>query len=379
MSSNDIMQSVEEYSSTDGWTTVQRNNNIKTNDKGYDKGSSKGSSKESSKGFGKSYDKGSSKGYDKGSGKGYDKGYGKGKETIHPELEKFGKVWLKTNIIRLKSTDTKINGKIHSYIKTLSTVLSNENEIIRMTKAIGHSENDKLICLANLFFICVRRDRTSLMQRIVDSLSKDNIKEELNFIVNGNDLNYTPIMRAAYHGSVNSIKLLLPWGSDINFINCDGEDIVSATEAGLRDTLLANQKNGNLNFAEIFDVQRYHDIKEYINFWNENKNNPDREELFFDLITKDETFDETKDDTTNETKKKYNILNTNENLSEQIETKLQDYIENSNIQKMTDLFLDINELIKDNLIDKIDINQIIEQYREILMDEYDNEFKVLEL
>ena len=256
----------------------------------------------------------------------------------------------------MTNQSAKINSIVFKYIKSL---LNNKNEfdIIKLTKAIGYSPIDKIICLANLFFICVKQDKISLMQIIIDSINE----KEKEFIINAYDRDYTPLMQAAYYGSFNSLKLLLIWGADVNSINIHEEDVTTAAKEGLKNSLksLKEKKQESL---EILVKPKYDSIIDYIQYWKDNLNNPNKDNIFI-----------------NEQNNKYKIIDIESDILSQIETILQSCIDDCKIKILTELFLEINNLMDDKLVLKKDIINIINEVKDILEDEYTEQLKIINL
>lgn len=257
--------------------------------------------------------------------------------------------------IKLCQNNTAIHAKVYNYIKGL-IMTQPEPDVIRMTRSLGVSPNDKTICLTNLFFICVRQDKTSLMQRIIDSVNDF----ERMYMVNAYDRKYTPIMQAAYNGSANSVKLLLTWGADVNVINVDGEDIYSATAAGVKDAIA---KHPNL---EIFLKPKFQEINTYIQWWKDNMVDTPSDELTVSVMTM-----KVSDDEPNK------LIDTKSNIVSQIETILESCIDDSMTTVMKKLFEEINQMVKSKVIESTIIDSVIEPFRKVLELDYEDEFAAL--
>lgn len=268
----------------------------------------------------------------------------KGAELKKPD------VFVNLKIVKLNLNNAAVHPKVYNYIRSLILAHS-EPDVIRITKSIGLSPNDKTICLTNLFFICVRQDKTALMQRIIDFVTEN----ERLYMVNAYDRKYTPIMQAAYNGSANSVKLLLNWGADVNIINVDGEDAFSATSAGC-----VNQVKEHPSL-EIFLKPKYQEILNYLQWWRDNKHEKD--------ITVDETVN-----TSFETEK---IINVKLDIVSQIESCLESYIEDSRTKQMKQLFEEINSMVSEKIIDKQHISKIFDKFKEILETDYVEEYETL--
>jgi hypothetical protein len=150
------------------------------------------------------------------------------------------KPYVKLGLIKLDIKNACIHPNTYKYIRyDIVNKLKNPNDIIHQVKSIGHGDTDKILCLTNLFFICVKSDKIDMMQRIIDHFKDE--KNVQNFIVNAYDRDYTPLMHATYNGCIESVKFLLSYGANIDIINKDGEDIFSATTAGLNKALTAEK------------------------------------------------------------------------------------------------------------------------------------------
>jgi hypothetical protein len=280
------------------------------------------------------------------------------KHTRNEQTRQSG-IYVNLSLIKLDRNNTKIHPKAYNYIKSL--ILTHpEPEVIRITKAIGVNHFDKIVCLTNLFFICVRQDKTSLMQRIIESVSQI----EKVFMVNANDREYTPIMHAAYNGSANSIKYLIHWGADINIVNKDGENVFSAADAGLKDEIV------KFPSLELFLRPKFQEIKNHLEWCKTNT-----EDFNFDDSSTNSTVSQMKssDETVS------TLINPKENIQEQFVDILRSCIDDCRSSTMIKLFNEVNKLVTDKLIDKKIVIDTLVEFRDILAEEYEDEFSTLVL
>lgn len=261
-------------------------------------------------------------------------------------------VFLNMKIIKLDINNTAIHPKVYNYITSLLSSFD-DNDVIRKTLSIGISHSDKIIAIVQLFFVCVRRDKISIMQKIMDNRIIS--ESDKHFIVNAYDRGYTPVMRAAYVGSSKAIKLLLHWGANPSPINIDGETIFDAIDAGLRDAIKANP------LLEIFERPKFEEIRTYLkNVHSESLTN----EVVIDTNLKKATIE-------------LHILNLNENIESQIDNLLISSVEDYNVNLLTQLFEDIKQLLTCGQLTKNVIDNIIDNYRDILQEEFPDEYAML--
>lgn len=234
--------------------------------------------------------------------------------------------------------DTNLHSKVYNH---LCHILQNKQEmdIINEAYDIGFKINDKIIVLTNLFFLCIRRGRVSLMQRIIGFVKHrcaKNANEYISYIINAFDRNYTPIMRAASNCSIACIRLLLIWGADINTININGEDVFAAAKYGyeMRCKEFANY--------ELFETKKYNETIRFIKYWKENGS------ILHDDLQKEE----------------HDLIDVDQNIDEQIDKILLQCLEDTNEGKLKLLFEEIaNKNIK---ISK----EILSKYEDELKDEF---------
>ena len=199
-----------------------------------------------------------------------------------------------------------------------------EIDIINEAFDIGLRINDKIIVLANLFFLCVRKGRVSLMQRIITFIKtrcNKNADEYISFIINAFDRNYTPIMRAASNCSVACLRLLLIWGADVNAVNINGEDVFAAAKYGY-DTRCKEFPD-----YELFETKKYKETTQFITYWKENGSL---------LCTSRGTGGTalTASEDTNIQKNKEELINTDKNIDEQIDQIILQCLEDTNEYKL---------------------------------------------
>jgi hypothetical protein len=274
-------------------------------------------------------------------------------------------VYLNLKLVKLDNTScSKISGRVYHFILDLVKRESDMN-VINTVRMIGFSPNDKLLCLTMLFQICVRQDKASMMQRIIDSVSKS----DRLFMVNAFDRKYTPLMQAAYNGSVSSVKLLLIWGANIDEINIDGEDVYSATIAG-KDSQIKKTP-----LLEIFLIPKFQEIHNYLKSWQDTENDPDDRQAIEAVSVDNEAVIIDNEAVEGSVK----LILEHEDITEQIKELLQSYIDDYNTCRLTMLFEEINQLIASNKITKDSVKSIVKIHQEILQDEFTNEFATLRL
>ena len=273
-------------------------------------------------------------------------------------------VFLNMKRLSLDINDTKIHPKVYNYITSLLNS-HDDTEVIRMTIMIGISHTDKVMAVAHLFFLCVRYDKISIMQRIFDHPILKPVDQQ--FIINAYDRDYAPIMRAAYHGSPKAFKLLLHWGANPNPVNIKGETVFNAIDAGLHDILEAKP------LLEIFERPKFQEMRTYLERWYANAEICKKPSADADVII----------DVSVEVKENPNIdinlqvLNVNGNLEDQIDIAIAESLENYNANKLTTLFGDIKCLLGNNYICREAVNVIIDNYRDELEEEFPQQYAML--
>lgn len=264
-------------------------------------------------------------------------------------------VYLNTKLKKLTNMScSSIPGKIHYYIMNLLKTEPDIYVIINTVKMIGYSHIDKLLCLTMLFQICVRQEKASLMQRIIDGISDS----DRQFMVNAYDRKYTPLMQAAYNGSVSSVKLLLIWNANINEINVDGEDISAAIDAGLKDQIKKTP------LLEIFLIPKFQEIHTFIKAW---KNSDDC------LVAKPSV------EVINVKPEKIKLIKNSDESSEEIAELLQLYIDDYNKHQLTVLFEEINELICQGKTSKQIVSTVIKIHMDVLQEDFKDILAILKI
>ena len=111
--------------------------------------------------------------------------------------------------------------------------------------------------------LCATKDDLKLLEWIYHRryISHDIIAHMVNTTLGPNQ--YTPLFRAAYAGSLNMIKALISYGSDVTKINTHGENVLSCLQAGVYNSIHKMPHN------KIFIVPRYNDCKKYLLSQNE--------------------------------------------------------------------------------------------------------------
>ena len=92
---------------------------------------------------------------------------------------------------------------------------------------------------------CAERDDIRLVESLFQHV---NSRLTIERIVNSREskLEYTPLCRAAYRGSIRLLKFLVAAGSDVNYTNSHGEDLLTTLEQGQNDAI--NQQPENAIF-----------------------------------------------------------------------------------------------------------------------------------
>ena len=157
------------------------------------------------------------------------------------------KPYVQLNQVVLDKQKTCIHKKTKMYIK--NNILANkeytdQNKIDEIL-SIGNYKNDKIICMFNVFYKCVKNNNISLIRQIINYYKKN--ETILDFIVNSyyssGKTKYTPLMCAAYYGNIDIVKLLMENGADINVINDYNENIIEMTQIGLKNHIKKNPTN----------------------------------------------------------------------------------------------------------------------------------------
>jgi len=159
----------------------------------------------------------------------------------------------------------KDNFEIQVYVYNHIKKLYSENDIItaiKLVKRIGTTPIDTIMCLANLFCYVAKVNNISDMQTIIEHIAQIDTKL-VDYIINAQVRNYTPLMYAAYNIAPDSIKFLINNGADLSIKNMHNEGVLDAVESGLKAIL---EKNGEIS---IFKQKDYEEIHEYIKFWTE--------------------------------------------------------------------------------------------------------------
>lgn len=283
-------------------------------------------------------------------------------------------VFLNLKLLRLDINNTAIHPKVYNYIANVFKSNS-DNDIIPKILPIGVNHNDKVVALANLFFICVRKDRTSLMQKIIDcNFLKNPI--DRHFVVNAYDRGFTPIMRAAYNGSSKAIKLLLFWGADKNATNAKGETVYGALESGLNELD---------DVMKILEGHKFAEIRNFLDRWEQNVENAELclQELSDPTSSNTEKISDNLDESSDELNiKKFKIItkcDDDQDYLQQISNLLVSYIENCNTSQLALLIEDINTLSSTSHELKEKIMAELDEYMEILQDEFSDEYEQLNL
>ena len=104
---------------------------------------------------------------------------------------------------------------------------------------------------------CAERDDIRLVESLFQQVNSPSTVQR---IVNSREskLEYTPLCRAAYRGSIRLLKFLVAAGSDVNYTNSHGEDLLTTLEQGQNDAI--NQQPENA----IFIRERFNQCHAFI-------------------------------------------------------------------------------------------------------------------
>ena len=278
--------------------------------------------------------------------------------------ENTNQVFINSGTVRYDINKASVHPKVYNYIKDVFKSKS-PLEGIHAVMNIGVSRIDKIIGLANLFFLAVRGDKIAIMQNIIDMVQRG----ERQFIANAYDRKYSPIMQAAYNGCDQSVKLLLIWGADTKQINCDGEDVFSAAQSGM-EMMIQNHPS-----MEILIEAKFKKITDFITSWDptfsDDFDNPESDSVFVSasaLASVPTSIDEVSYE--------YKLINPSDDIVPQFTEILGSCIDDCNNITMKKLFDDINNLIV-NGFDIEKIRSVIEENRECLEEDFSTEFSLL--
>ena len=272
--------------------------------------------------------------------------------------ENTNQVFINSGTVRYDINKASVHPKVYNYIKDVFKSKS-PLEGIHAVMNIGVSRIDKIIGLANLFFLAVRGDKIAIMQNIIDMVQRG----ERQFIANAYDRKYSPIMQAAYNGCDQSVKLLLIWGADTKQINCDGEDVFSAAQSGM-EMMIKNHPS-----MEILIEAKFKKITDFITSWDPTFSDDfDNQESDFVSASVPTSIDEVSYE--------YKLINPSDDIVPQFTEILGSCIDDCNNITMKKLFDDINNLIV-NGFDIEKIRSVIEENRECLEEDFSTEFSML--
>ena len=267
---------------------------------------------------------------------------------------------LNLKIKTLTPTCTSVPSYVYHYIKNLLSK-HGDYDVIKYTINIAKSYNDRIIALANLFYICVRQNKMTTIVFIFRELSDS---EKL-FVINSYDRLYTPIMHAAYDGSYDAVKLLIIYKADINITNINNEDIRSAALEGYKFSL-TKLISIEQESRSIFIKPKYDKIIELIDNIRNNTLGDDINLNEFNFNKKLNSFE-------------YKIINIENDIFKQLTETIIHCIEDCNTTIMCKLFIEINNLITDKIVNKDDIVNFINKYKNELNEEYPEEFLILNI
>jgi ankyrin repeat protein len=262
--------------------------------------------------------------------------------------------------IKLDLKETRLHAKVFKYIENLLNEY-NDYEAINHTLSIGVNHNDKVLAITNLFFLAVRRDKITLMQKIYDLTFLSPFDKH--YLVNAYDLDYTPLYRAATNGSCKAVKLLLHWGADPLAINKNGEDIYEALNYGLTKSIADNP------LIEMFERPKFMEISDFVTRWIQRS---DKDDVSVDEVTIDVEIQKATGEISSN-----GLIDTSNNIESQIENILTSCIEDYNTDKMTKLFAEINNLISSSIITKEIISEIMSNYEDVLIEEFNTIYSTI--
>lgn len=125
-------------------------------------------------------------------------------------------------------------------------------------------------CVVYVIHEASSRDKLELMEFILNTAT-DRTK-----IANSKcgPLEFTPIFKSAYKGSIRALKMLLCAGADLSIQNKLGETVMQALEQGNIDS---NKKSPEF---KIFNDERYRECRQFLQNWNPDRERPVQDEDF---------------------------------------------------------------------------------------------------
>ncbi len=125
-------------------------------------------------------------------------------------------------------------------------------------------------CIVYVIHEASSRDKLELMEFIL-STADDRTK-----VANSKcgPLEFTPIFKSAYKGSIRALKMLLCAGADLSIQNKLGETVMQALQQGNIDT------NNKTPEFKIFTDERYKECKLFLENWNPNRERVQKDENF---------------------------------------------------------------------------------------------------
>lgn len=258
----------------------------------------------------------------------------------------------------LTGIDPIIHPRVYNHIKAVHG--DNQiNDTVRIVKAIGVNRVDKLVCLTNLFCYTTKLDKIDDMNYILDHVTKYD-PSVVPYIVNSKVRNYTPLMHAAYNLAPESVKFLLNNGADSSTKNDDGEDVYNAAYNGLKHN---ESKDGEC----IFRNKKCTEIIQYLEYWEK-----EGKEALEDID--DDDFSYSPNNTDNPQKHAYDV--TSPDCYDKIAIHIESHVENTNFNMLEKLFKDIALDVKNKKLDDKKISDIIQTYREDIVDEFTDNHKL---
>lgn len=223
-------------------------------------------------------------------------------------------------------------------------------------------------CIVYVIHEASSRDRLELMEFIL-STADDRTK-----VANSKcgPLEFTPIFKSAYKGSIRALKMLLCAGADLSIQNKLGETVMQALNQGNIDT---NNKSPEF---KIFTDERYKECKSFLENWNPNRERAQKDENFKAYVppsmreTKENTSAEepTYEESLNDYELKEFLINFSnaEQVSEYFMSKSSEDIINAIIEsaeqgnKCFEKFItNINDIDKSKIKDAF-VNPILKEY-----------------
>ena len=132
------------------------------------------------------------------------------------------------------------------------------NELVKICNPKQSNWNN---CIVYVLHEASSRDKLELMEFIL------NLTPDRTNISNSKcgPLEFTPIFRSSYNGSIRALKMLLCAGADPHIKNKFGETVIQALEKGKSDTNNKSPEN------KIFTDEKYYECTLFLQNWNPNR------------------------------------------------------------------------------------------------------------